>query len=256
MKDLSTIIRECYNQLPSLPGNYRILDELLSEVNKTLSAELMEQIDENALCECAHKHFPTKIEREYKRDENVFSAIRIILPAPCPTLSETEKRELRSHISTILFSNCYNTEGWYELVKIGPILLNAGFDYKELGFSKLTDLLKSVFDEDYKSEERGDTMHPNQKYVYLNTVKYASEDALPFESRVLEVNVNKSSTRPVTPKWKKQSAFDKLMNFAIFPNKGEENGFNFAIRQLAEDKALKKIGIMENQKTIIGHIQF
>lgn len=236
MKDLSSIVCECYEALPSLPGYYRNLADLISEVNKALSAELMDQIDEDSLCEYVQSHFHTKIEREYKRGEEIFPAIRINLPISCPTLPEDEKCKLRSRISTVLLSSLPNQEGWYELVKIGPVLSEGGIDYKSIGYPRLTEMLKSVFDEDYKSEERGDALHPNQLYVYLNTSYYAEKGVIPFVPEIHEVK--NSSTK--STKWKKQSAFDKLMNFAIFPNKGEENGFNYAIRQLAEDKALKE----------------
>ena len=237
MKELKSIVAECYEQLPTLPGYYRILSDLITAVNKTLSEESMEQIDEESLCEFIQLNFPAKIEREYKRGEELFSAIRINLPISYPTLSEEEKENLKRRISTILLSNLPNQEDWYELVKIGPVLKAKGIDYKNIGFPRLIELLKAVFDNDFKCEDRGDAMRSNMKYVNLNSSAYAEENVVPFVS---ENRDNKPSPRMSSAKWKKPSAFDKLMNFAIFPNKGEENGFNYAIRQLAEEKVLKE----------------
>lgn len=234
MKELLSIVSECYKQLPSLPGFYKNLADLLATVNKTLVAQSMDEIDEEYLSDFVLQNYRAKIEKEYKNGEQSFPAIKIAMPSSCPSLSNEEKRKLRKTISTIILRGMPIKDDWCELVKIGPLLKSAGVDNKSMGFPRLKDLLKSVFDEDIVYEDRGDSMHPNI-FVYLNISKYADENAVPYtpDSR------NSVSKNPGS-KWKKPSAFDKLMNFAIFPNKGDENGFNYAIRQLAEEKALKE----------------
>lgn len=238
MKELKAIVTECYEQLPTLPGNYRNLSDFFAAVNKALSEESMEPIDEESLCDFIQQNFQAKIEREYKRGEDLLSAIKINIPVVCPTLSDEEKSSIRRSISTVLLSSLQNQEGWYELVKIGPVLKTAGIDYKSMRFPQLIKLLQTVFDEDFKCEERGDAMHPNMKFVNLNVSKYAEDNTVPYTPEIREVN--KPTYRKSSPKWKRISAYDKLMNFAFFPNKGDENGFNYAIRQLAEEKVLKE----------------
>lgn len=249
MRDLKAIVSECYEKLPTLPGYYRVFTDLLSEVNGTLSAESMDQIDEDSLCEFVQENFQAKIEREYKSGENIFTAIRINLPVSCPTLSEEEKNNLKRRISTVLLSSLQGQDGWYELVKIGPVLKTAGIDYKSIGFPQLTKLLQTVFDDDFKCEERGDSMRPNIKFVNLNIEKFAEENTSPFTPEIRDA---KTTSKNAVTKWKKPSAFDKLMNFAIFPNKGEVNGFNYAIRQLAEEKVLKENWYYGNPENDLG----
>jgi len=238
MKELSIIVKESYEQLPTLPGFYRKLDDLLASVNAELINDSQNQIDEECLCEVLQQEFKAKIEREYKRGEDVFSAVRLVLPHSNPNLSDEDIESMRQKVSTILFTKMQNCDGWFEMVKIAPILKMNGIDFKALGFLRLSDFLQTVFDEEFKCEERGDSMHPNIKYVFIGAEKYIEEGTMPYKVEIQETKptVNKN----ITTKWKKPSAFDKLMNFAIFPNKGEVNGFNYAIRQLAEEKVLKE----------------
>lgn len=242
MKDLNAIVLESYDQLLTLPGNYREFSVLLQEVNTTLQKEGLEKINEDQLCEVILQINPkAKFEKEYKLGENLVLAVRINPSSAIrsvPELSNEEKSALREKISSIILSSIPEVNGWYSMAQINPVLKSAGVDYKQYGFSRLKDLLLTLFDEDYKCEERGDSLHPNKLFVLLNVKKYAIEGTVPFSS---DAKPSPSATRKsVTGKPKKITAYDKLMNFAFFPNKGEENGFNYAIRQLAEEKVLKE----------------
>ena len=241
MKELTAIVRECYGQLPSLPGfyKYKILADFLSSVNQNLSLESMNLMDEKSFREFILNNFQTKIIEEYKHGEDTFPAILIkdfILP-------QEEITILRKRISTILLSNLPNQQDWYELVKIGPVLKAANIDYKNLGFARLIELLKVVFDDDFKSEVRGEISRP-KNYVYLNTSSYAEENTIPFSpdtqgSKTI-ISENQSIKIIKNSKEMKVTAYTKLMNFAAFPDKDGETGFKYAIRQLAEEKALKE----------------
>ena len=180
MKEQLSIVRECYEQLPTLPGFYKNWTDLANAVNHALLAQSMDPIDEVSLSKLVQDSFKVKIENEYKRGDERFPAIRIYLPKPIPTMSEEEKSSLKKRIATILFEKMNNENGWYELVKIAPVLKTAGVDYESIGFQKLIEMLKSVFDVDFKCEERGDSMHPNMKYVHLNVNMFADEKAIPF----------------------------------------------------------------------------
>jgi len=241
MEELKTIVLESYDQMLTLPGNYRELGSLLKDVNKKLQDVNMEQLNEEQLCDVIRQINPrAKFENEYRRGEELVSAVRINTSSasrPVPELSNEDRMCIREEVSSIILENLPDLDGWYPMVKIGPVLKIEGFDFKKSGFSRLKDFLSAIFNEDYKCEERGGGLHPEQIYVFLNVRRYAKEGVVPYSSENREM---KSSTPKKTARWKKTSAFDKLMNFAIFPNKGDENGFNYAIRQLAEEKALKE----------------
>ena len=172
MKDLNAIVLESYDQLLTLPGNYREFSVLLQEVNTTLQKEGLEKINEDQLCEVILQINPkAKFEKEYKLGEDLVLAVRINPSSAIrsvPELSNEEKSALREKISSIILSSIPEVNGWYSMAQINPVLKSAGVDYKQYGFSRLKDLLLTLFDEDYKCEERGDSLHPNKLFVLLN----------------------------------------------------------------------------------------
>ena len=137
-----------------------------------------------------------------------------------PALSEAQKSDLRSSIAKAIAKNLEGKDSWYELVKIGPILLENGINCKEIGFSSLSKMLNCIFPE-YKTEEKGDESHPNQIYVFLEVQKYISNEDMP----------EKAKPNPPHPvKRKRRNAYQKLMDFAIFFPMG--SGFADAIKSL------------------------
>ena len=238
MRELYEVIKESYEQLPLLYGNFKKLADLLDSVNKTLVDESREQISEDSLIGLLKESYKVMINNEYTRGDETFSAIRI-----SPLLSDETKSSLRRKISTVLLSKMENIDGWYEQVKIAPVLTASGIEYKEYGFIKLTELLQNVFEDEYKCKKHIDPDRPNVNFVYLNVEMFADENTIPFEKTDVVPEVKKTlppQKKPFVPKSKKLSAFDKLMSFAVFPNKGNTKGFDYAIRQLAEDKALEE----------------
>lgn len=239
MKDLIEIIKESYEQLPSLPGFYKNLTDLLDNVNKVLESESRDYLDEDSLCELLREKYTIKINKEYKRDDNTFPVIKILFPHESPVLSNIIKYSLRKDISTALLSKMEHFDGWYEQVKIAPILKASGINYKEYGFLKLTELLIVVFDDDYKCEKHIDPNRPNVEFVYLNVDKYAEENTIPFSQKSVVSAPSKATKSSPTKKVKKLSAYEKLMNFAAFTHEGRTKGYDYAIRQLSE-KALRE----------------
>lgn len=239
MKDLIEIVKESYEQLPSLPGYYRKLSDLLETVNRTLERESQEQVKVDSLTTLLQENFKVTIIEEYNHGDETFSAIRIQFPHVTPTLSIDTKNFLRRSISTVLLSKMEHFDGWYEQVKIAPILKAAGIDYKEHGFMKLTELLMVVFDDDYKCEKSVDPNRPNVEFVYLNVENYAEENTIPFSQKSVVPAPSKATKSSPTKKVKKLSAYEKLMNFAAFTHEGRTKGYDYAIRQLSE-KALRE----------------
>lgn len=238
MRELIEIIKVSYEQLPVLPGNYKNLTELLDAVNKILDSESQEQIDEDSLCEVLHENYTMTINRDYKSGDATFSVIRI-----APILSDEIKSSLRKEISTVMLSKMENFKGWFDRAQIGPTLANAGINYKDFGFLKLTELLQAVFDDNYRCEQNIDPDRPNMIFIHLNVELFAEENTIPFEKTDLVPKVEKTlppKKKAFVTKSKKLTAFDKLMSFAVFPSKGSTKGFDYAIRQLAEDKALEE----------------
>ena len=84
MKEQLSIVRECYEQLPTLPGFYKNWTDLANAVNHALLAQSMDPIDEVSLSKLVQDSFKVKIENEYKRGDEIFPAIRIYLPKPIP----------------------------------------------------------------------------------------------------------------------------------------------------------------------------
>ena len=248
MRELSEIIKESYEQLPLLYGNFKKLADLLDTVNKTLVDESREQIGEDSLIELLKENYKVLINNEYTRGDKTFSAIRI-----SPLLSDETRSSLRRNISTVLLSKMENLDGWYEQVKIGPVLTASGIEYKDYGFLKLTELLQVVFEDDYKCKKNIDLARPNVFFVNLNVNMFAEENTQPFKKES-ELDKPSKPSKPIktvttTQRVRKISAKDKMMNFAVFPNKDGMRGFHYAIRQLAEDKALREnwyYGLPEN----------
>lgn len=124
-----------------------------------------------------------------------------------------------------------NEDGWFLKAQIMPKLLENGLNIKGFGFVSQQDAFEVIFGDDYKSENRGDDLHP-KIYISCNVFKYVKEGTLPYKKELITTKV---PSKNGTTRKKKASAFEKLMSFAVFPN-----GFNNAIKQLAEEKALKE----------------
>lgn len=234
MKELPIIIQEGYESLPTMPGLYKNLDILLQNVNNALLEQGSEAIDMNFLCDFILKTNPkARIEMEYRlQSGEIIPAARIFFQKNfIPTIDETVRIELREKISSILLSSMPNEDGWFLKSQIMPKLLENGLNIKGFGFVSQQDAFEVIFGDDYKSENRGDDLHP-KIYISCNVFKYVKEGTLPYKKELITTKV---PSKNGTTRKKKASAFEKLMSFAVFPN-----GFNNAIKQLAEEKALKE----------------
>jgi len=239
MKELQIIIQESYESLPTMPGSYKNLGTLLQNVNGALLEQGMETIDLDSLCDFILKINPkARIEKEYRLQSGEhIQAVRLLFQKNfIPSIGEELRVELQERISTILLSNMLNEDGWFLKSQIMPKLLESGLNIKGYGFASQQDAFEVIFGEDYKSENRGDELHP-KIYVYFAVHKYAKVGTIPYKK---DINTPNVLSRNGNLRKKRLSAFDKMMSFAIFPSKGTINGFNYAIHQLAEEKALKE----------------
>ena len=234
MKELQTIIQESYESLPTMPGLYKDLGALLQKVNGVLFEQGLEPVDENSLCEFILKTNPkARFEKEYRlQSGEIIQAVRLFFQKNfIPSIDEAVRLELQERISTILLGNMPNEDGWFLKSNIMPKLLESGLNIKGYGFVSQQDAFEVIFGEDYKSENRGDELHP-KIYVSFAVQKYAKEGTIPYKK---DFSTTKVFSKSGNVRKKKLSAFDKMMGFAVFPN-----GFPNAIRQLAEEKALKE----------------
>ena len=226
MKELFTVVRECYEQLPALKYGLKNFVDLLTEVNKALSVESMEPIEGKKLLECIKENSIVTI-KNYKDGDNMNSKM---IKFRVPSLQEAERISLKKQVSNIITEKLSSQDGRYDLINIGSVLMASGVDYKKIGIPTLKLFLRVVFQEDCKIEDRelGSSFLLKSRDLEANNIDTSSSVK----------NVNSSSSPQKTiQKVRRLSAFEKLMNFAIFPNK---DGFNGAIRQLAEEKALKE----------------
>lgn len=234
MKELQTIIQESYESLPTMQGLYKDLGNLLQKVNNVLLEQGSETIDMDSLCDLILRTNPkARFEKEYRlQSGEIIQAVRLFFQKNfIPSIDEAVRIELQERISSILLSNMPNEDGWFIKSNIMPKLLESGLNIKGYGFVSQQDAFEVIFGEDYKSENRGDELHP-KIYVSFAVHKYAKEGIIPYKKGI---SAPKVASRNGNVRRKKLSAFDKMMGFAVFPN-----GFNNAIRQLAEEKALKE----------------
>lgn len=233
MKELQTIIQESYESLPTMPGLYKDLGTLLQKVNDALLEQGSETIDMDSLCDFLLKTNPkARFEKEYHlQSGEIIQAVRLFFQKNfIPSIDESVRIELQEKISSILLSKLPNDDGWFLKSQIMPKLLESGLNIKGYGFVSQQDAFEVIFGEDYKSENRGKGLHP-KIYVSFAVHKYAKEGTIPYKK---EYNI-KLLSKAGNVKKKKDTAFNKLMSFAVFPS-----GLDDAIRQLAEEKALKE----------------
>lgn len=230
---IKEIIKSCCQEIEMLPGFYRDFHLLWESVNEHLREQGVGQITEETLSDIILKEYPgAKFQENYlydNEDKNLhFSSpkvVRIVFPKEIRTLSDEEKSSLQVQISNIIMTSIGYSDGWYDMSEFSVSLAEAGFSYKILGFENLSSLLLATFDE-YKKENRGvDDKHPHY-YWFVDIKKYATEK-LKIKQEKSPKNENKLNKKG------KMSAFEKLMNFAVFLS------FNEAITQLAE-KSLKE----------------
>lgn len=231
MEHIKNIVAECYEALPTLPGYFKSFETLSANVNNALSANGMEIMTDDSLRSVIQTLWPkARFEDEYEYYGATINALRIVIVKEV-VLTNEDKTRLQASIKDILVAKCQSEDGWYDMVLIAPIIKAGGVDYQTLGFGKFSDMLVAVFGSDLKVEYRGDK---TKKFVRMEV------DGQPIVSNITRSTVKLCPSRVAkerTEKWKRLSAHDKLMNFAVFPFKGGTNGFNLAIKELAE-KAL------------------
>ena len=177
MKELQTIIQESYESLPTMPGLYKNLGTLLQKVNDSLLEQDSETIDIDSLCDYILKANPkARFEKEYRlQSGEIIQAVRLFFQNRfIPSIDEAVRIELQERISSILLSNMPNEDGWFLKSLIMSKLLESGLNIKGYGFVSQQDAFEVIFGEDYKSENRGDELHP-KIYVSFAVHKYARE---------------------------------------------------------------------------------
>jgi len=146
--------------------------------------------------------------------------------------------DLRRRFEFILTSSVPAPDGWYELVKITPALKARGFDFRDMGFLKLKELLYALYGEALEIEERGDIEHPNKKFMRLPDDDQLHllptelpEMPMPYNDNA-EFVTERPQPRPAAD-GRVKSALEKLLDFAFFPAPAGRNGLDIAIGHLA-----------------------
>lgn len=146
--------------------------------------------------------------------------------------------DLRRRFEFILSSTVPAPDGWYELVKITPALKAKGFDFHEMGFYKLKDLLQALYGAALEIEDRGEIGHPNKKFLRLPDDNVVH--TLPSEIAWNEPAHTTERPEPA-PRYRfnangeerPRTALDKLLDFAFFPARSGQNGLDLALGHLA-----------------------
>lgn len=227
MNNIKSIVAECYAALPTLPGYFVSFEALYENVNNVICENGMEETNREELRSAILEAWPkAKFEDAYVYANKTICAVRIVISKEV-SLSSEEKTKLKNTIVDVLTTKCMSDDGWYDVVAVAPQIKESGIDYKEYGFSKFIDMLKTAFDENITIDDRG---NKTKKYVRIMADgEPLSSVANDSKIRIFSSRVSKSNKE----NWKRQSAHDKLMSFAIFP----KGGYNSAIKELA-DKAL------------------
>ncbi|MDE6340558.1 MAG: hypothetical protein K2K97_12390 [Muribaculaceae bacterium] len=153
--DIPQIIIETYNELPSLPGWYRDLNELFRLVNVALQ-EFNQEVDYVEFTKILEE-MGAVIKTDYlnKLSGEKMAAIKLILPPQPFLLSEEQKTTILHTVKEIVMANenIADAKGWYDLVLLAPLLQNAGITKNTFGGIKLSTLLINVFGEsiEYKT---------------------------------------------------------------------------------------------------------
>lgn len=155
--ELRQIISECYEELPSLPGWYRKMENLLPAVKLSLQQK-GKDIDYQQLKD-ALEDLGAIIEPEYidKTNGKKFEAVKIIKPEKTANLSIEDKTEIREIVKNTI-DNLTNTDddnGWYDFVKLAPKLLKTGLRKEKYGVHKLLPLLKEALGESIEINLQG-----------------------------------------------------------------------------------------------------
>lgn len=157
MEELIEIVKQTYPMLPTLPGNFREKRALLEAVNGRLEEAGRAAVDEPTLDDAIRRIAPgARFENEYRRgDGEPFAAVRMVY-AGCevaPSLTEEQRRAARTRIAAVL-AHVAAEEDWYNMIELGPLLKEGGFDYKALGFKTMVAAIREVFEEECPTGER------------------------------------------------------------------------------------------------------
>lgn len=225
MKNLKTFVTECYEKHPTLSNCIRNFKALSENVNNVLRADNIDWMTDTTILSTVQPMCPNaEFEEVHDNNEKTMRTLRATKQV---SLSDEEKNRLQSTIREALATTCQSEGGWYNMVTIAPRIKEYGLDYKALGFGKFIDMLTTVFGDDIEIEDRGDK---TKKYVHLKVdKKTAGKTSSPTKIKLTP----SISSKDRIGKRVRLSAHDKLMNFAVFPNKGGENGFALAIKELA-----------------------
>ena len=147
MKNAITIIAECYNTLPTLPGYFKSFEALCENVNNNLRLNGIKSMTNEEIRSTILTEWPkAKFEDAYEHNGITMRAVRIVITKKV-VLSDEEKERLRIAITDALTTKCRPENGWYDTVLIAPLIKDGGIDYKNLGFAKFSEMLTAVFED-------------------------------------------------------------------------------------------------------------
>ena len=168
MEELIEIVKQTYPTLPALPGNFREKRALLEAVNVRLAEAGRTAVDEPTLNEAVLAIAPgARFENEYYRgDGATVAALRMIYPGCEAVVVLTEEARRAAHGQIVgALARIPAEDGWYNMIDLGPVLKEAGFDYKRLGFKTMTAAMQHVFGCECPTAERPVVGKPPQRFI-------------------------------------------------------------------------------------------
>lgn len=245
-KEIRALFESAYAQTPTLPGFFVKYDDLRTRFNRLVAERSEQPLDVEQILE---EFYPnTKIEPCYQPQgtDEVFKAIKLA-PNRLKYIMELKKEELKRKFEVAINATPKNNDGWFDFAQIGSKI--AKEDYLFTGLKKMKQAAECILGDriEFISGDLSKHEIPCQARYLGDVTKNLSdnekiETTLQSNSLSTPEDSGARSQIPSAPPKKEPSAREKLFGFAYFPKgkSGDENGFDYAIRQLAEEKVLRE----------------
>lgn len=158
--ELFSIISDCYEEQPSLPGWYRNLDQLYDAVNLKLSLlgdNIEMEVFKKVLSEMGADILPEYVDRATGA---TFDVVRITTTVKPIALTDNQKEEIRNSVVSVINAGVVkNIEGWYKQEELSLQLNKTGFRKEKYGKkSKMTYIFQQAFGNLLEIKHQGTTV--------------------------------------------------------------------------------------------------
>jgi len=160
------------------------------------------------------------------------------LEGPISVSSDSSDIEMKviDAIKTLIEEGKSSGDGWVDTVSLAPLVINAGIDYKALGFIKFKRFLESL-------------PSLQLKQVSLTELNVRIDPRLNARKII-------NPSKKTVGKSERLSPYERIVRYAFFPSKDKEtNGFTLMLQEL-EAKAKKENWEYGNQKILQNYLLY